>query len=136
MVAIVLKTIHYNLISGVQRKSACYVALSDSADHWLHLCPFRGLRMIRDSVLSALQTAVSDFRYQGPLKKQLIFAFLSLLKATDKPNSLWTANWSQQQTAVLASSFDGSLLRGLKVRNLTAILPFLEEILAQVALSL
>ena len=43
-------------------------SLSDSADHWLHLCPFRGLRIIRDSVMSALQTAVTDLRHQGPLK--------------------------------------------------------------------
>ena len=127
-----------NTLTPVQRSATekCILfGLPDSSDHWLHLCPFRGLHMIRDSVMSALQTAVTDLRHQGPLKIELSFAYLSLLKGTNEPNRIWTANWSRQQIASLASSFDTDLLKGLKMRDLTAILIPLEGILAQGALS-
>ena len=78
--------------------------------------------MIQDSVLSALQMAVTNLRHQRPRKKQLSFAFISLFKSTNEPNRIWTANWFRQQITVLASSFDINLLQGLKMPDLTAIL--------------
>ena len=33
--------------------------LADSADHWLHMCSFTGLRAIRDAVISSLQLHVT-----------------------------------------------------------------------------
>ena len=86
--------------------------------------------------MSALQMAVTNLRHKRPLKKQLSFAYISLFKSTNNPNRIWTANWSQQQITVLASSFDINLLKGLKMPDLTAILTPLEEILTQDALSL
>ena len=110
--------------------------LPDSADHWLHKCSFRGLRVIRKAVLHTLQLQVTECRQQGALHRRLSYIFQSILHTTDEPSRIWTANWSRHQEAQLADCCDASLLASISATDLKGILRPLEETLAQGALNL
>ena len=110
--------------------------MPDSANHWLHEWVFAAVKQIRELVLTNLQQIATAYRTRSTTHKELSFSFLQLLKQTEHPHRIWTANWSMRQLHAFRQGVNESLVRCLTMNDLKKIMLPLERVLAKGALSL
>ena len=71
----------------------------DSADHWMHQCQHGPTDAIRQQVLVDINEQV--LLQRGTVCGPIALAFQHLLLAGDEPARMWTANFNEEQCAVL-----------------------------------